>query len=132
MQDKKKIKCPYTALKKPCVEHECPKWTKLVMIDPQNGKDIDKWACSDTWLPIMLAEVSQKLVRMDATMESHRNRAAVDAENLQKTVENAENINIQINTKIAQLMDKIREQQEQQRMFQLGQSLPGNKLESGD
>jgi hypothetical protein len=134
MADKEKpLKCPYTALKKPCVQHECPKWTKLVLQDPQTGTDIDQWACSDTWLPILLVEVSQKLVRADATFESHRNRAAKDAEDLRKTVAEAENINIQINAKIKELMEHIRLEAARNSGYQLGQGRQRlDELEAGE
>lgn len=71
-------KCHHTAFKKPCIERDCPKWVKLRGTNPQTGVEVDEEACADTWAPILLCEIAQKLVRLDATVESHRNQAAKD------------------------------------------------------
>lgn len=79
-------KCHHTAFKKPCIERDCPKWVKLRGTNPQTGVDVDEEACADTWMPILLVEVSQKLVRLDATMESARNQAAADGVTVAKAL----------------------------------------------
>lgn len=79
-------KCHHTAFKKPCIERDCPKWVKLRGTNPQTGVEVDEEACADTWMPILLVEVSQKLVRLDATMESARNQAAADGVTVTKAL----------------------------------------------
>ena len=68
--------CHHTEFKKSCCKDACPKWVKLQGVDPQNGRTVDEWACSDTWLPILLVEVSQKLVLLDATTHNMNNELA--------------------------------------------------------
>ena len=75
--------CHHTDFKKPCCKDMCPKWIKLQGINPQNGATVDEYACSDTWLPILLVEVSQKLVRLDATTHNMNNELAkANAQNI--------------------------------------------------
>jgi len=68
--------CHHTEFKKPCCKEKCPKWIKLQGVNPQNGATVDEHACSDTWLPILLVEVSQKLVLLDATTHNMNNELA--------------------------------------------------------
>lgn len=68
--------CHHTEFKKPCCKDLCPKWIRLQGVNPQNGATVDEYACSDTWLPILLVEVSQKLVKLDATTHNMNNELA--------------------------------------------------------
>ena len=128
--DKKKegLLCPYTALKEVCVKDKCPKWTKIQMENPQDGSTIDQWACGDTWIPILLVELSQKMVRMDATVESHRNNSSKQNEQLLDTIVKAENINIGINKKLQETFETIKEEVQKQNALQLGKALANKEL----
>jgi hypothetical protein len=121
-KDVKELLCPYTALKSPCIKDGCPKWTKLQMQNPQDGTSIDQWACGDTWVPILLVELSQKMVRMDATVENHRNAAIQQNDALLKTIVQAENINLSINKKLSETMELIRVEAIRASSYQLGQN----------
>ena len=74
-QDPDKLTCPYTGHKKLCkkLRDNCPKWVKLVGTNPQTGVPVDEWACADTWEPILLVEISQKLNQQGASLDSFRN-----------------------------------------------------------
>ena len=63
--------CPL--IKKDCIEHSCKFYTKLQGKHPQDGSIINHWDCAITWLPIMLAENTQKTNELGAAMESFRN-----------------------------------------------------------
>lgn len=114
--------CPYTAFKKKCIREECPKWTKLIMQNPQTGENIDQWACSDTWVPILLTEISRKLIQVDATMESHRNEASRTTQQLTDMIGKAENANIKVNQHILQKMEAIQIEAAKAAAYQLGKA----------
>jgi hypothetical protein len=69
----KKVKCPYTGFTKTCFDgvtkHSCPKWIHISGTDPNNGQPVDRYACSDSWLPILLIENSQQQRHTGATVE---------------------------------------------------------------
>lgn len=73
----KKIKCPYTGFSKTCFEgvtkHACPKWIHLLGMHPQTGETMDRFGCSDTFLPLLLIENSRKQAETGAAVESFRN-----------------------------------------------------------
>ncbi len=61
--DPAEITCPYTAHKKRCkdLRDKCPKWVKLTGKHPQSEVVIEEWACADSWEPILLVELSQRM-----------------------------------------------------------------------
>jgi hypothetical protein len=72
----KKIKCPYTGFTKTCFDgvtkHSCPKWIHVRGTDPQGG-EVNRYDCSDAWLPMLLIENSQQQRQTGAAVESFRN-----------------------------------------------------------
>ena len=84
IQDPDKVTCPYTAHKKLCKEKRahCPKWIKLTMKNPQTGAMIDEWQCADTWMPILMIEMSQRIDGVQAATESFRNEMVRRADGL--------------------------------------------------
>lgn len=76
----KKIKCPYTGFSKTCfdgvVKHSCPKWVKVTGSNPNTGEMLDKYDCSDAWVPMLLIENSQQQRQTGAAVESLRNVVA--------------------------------------------------------
>ena len=74
-QDQNKIKCPYTGHKKLCkaLRDTCPKWVKLIGTNPQTGIPVDEWACADTWAPMLMIELTQRVREQGAAIESFRN-----------------------------------------------------------
>jgi hypothetical protein len=69
MADKKF--CPY--IKGDCKGPKCIKWIKLQGTHPQTGQTIDQEGCADAWLPILLTDISLQLLRLQASVQSHRN-----------------------------------------------------------
>jgi hypothetical protein len=73
----KKIKCPYTGFAKSCFDgvtkHNCPKWVHLMGANPQTGEHIDKYACSDSMIHLLLLENSRMQRQTGAAIESFRN-----------------------------------------------------------
>ena len=67
------IQCPATGFKRPCIASECPKYIKLEGTNPQTGERQDEWACSDTWLPLLIVENTRRLNEVGAAIESYRN-----------------------------------------------------------
>ena len=67
--------CPYTGHKDLCKTHymNCPKWVQIIGTNPNDGTQINEWACADTWLPILMVENSQQQRSTGAAIESLRN-----------------------------------------------------------
>ena len=72
-----RVKCPYTAFKKSCCELaiNCPKFIQLQGVDPQTGAQVDKWGCTDSFLPMLLIENAQMQRQTGAAVESFRNES---------------------------------------------------------
>ena len=69
------VTCPYTSHKKLCKDKRihCPKWVKIGFTNPQTGKKTDEWQCADTWMPILMIEMSQRMDGVQKATESLRN-----------------------------------------------------------
>lgn len=70
--------CPL--LKEDCIQLRCAWFSQLRGTNPNTGKDVDEWACSVAWLPVLLIENSQQQRQTGAAVESFRNEMA-DANN---------------------------------------------------
>lgn len=72
-----KIMCHHTGFKVSCREgvtkHNCPKWTQVLGANPQTGKDMNRYGCADSFLPLLLIENSQMQRQTGAAVESFRN-----------------------------------------------------------
>lgn len=73
----KDIKCPATAFAKSChsivTKCRCPKWINVRGKNPQSEEVIDKWGCSDSFLPMLLIENAQQSRQVGAAVDSFRN-----------------------------------------------------------
>ena len=69
------ITCHHTGHKKKCKDlfMNCPKWIHLQGKHPQTGKDVDDYACADTWTPILMMKTIQTINGVQASTESFRN-----------------------------------------------------------
>lgn len=76
-----KVMCPATCFKKSCrsivAEHDCPKFVHIAGVDPNNGQEINKYGCVDSFLPMLLIENSQQQRQTAAAVESFRNEMVV-------------------------------------------------------
>jgi len=64
--------CPLNAFE-PCKELECAWFIQVRGTNPNTGKEVDEWACSMAWLPVLLIENSQQQRQTGAAVESFRN-----------------------------------------------------------
>jgi hypothetical protein len=69
------IKCPYTGFAKPCRELalSCPKFVHIAGHNPNTGEAVNRYGCSDGFLPMLLIENSQQTRQTSAAVESFRN-----------------------------------------------------------
>lgn len=51
----------------------CAWYTKMVGLDPNTGKEIDDWACSMSWMPMLQVEMSNTNRGQTKALESFRN-----------------------------------------------------------
>tara|TARA_R110002020_G_scaffold468876_2_gene693456 strand:- start:252 stop:554 length:303 start_codon:yes stop_codon:yes gene_type:complete len=51
----------------------CAWYTKVMGKDPQSEKDIEDWACSMSWMPMLMVEMSQTNRGQTSVLESFRN-----------------------------------------------------------
>jgi len=69
--------CHRTGFAKTCrecvVEHKCQLWVQLMGNNPNTGEPINRWACADSWLPMLMIENSQQQRQTGAAVESFRN-----------------------------------------------------------
>jgi len=64
-------KCPL--LNKKCIKHQCVWYNMLQGKNPQTGLDVQEWGCSIAWIPLLLVENSQQIMKTSAATESFRN-----------------------------------------------------------
>jgi hypothetical protein len=64
--------CPLDSFR-PCKELECAWFIQVRGTNPNTGKEVDEWACSMAWLPVLLIENSQQQRQTGAAVESFRN-----------------------------------------------------------
>lgn len=63
--------CPLMG--KTCIGLQCAWFTKVQGVNPQNGQDVEEWACAVAWLPMLAIENSQNTRMSGAAVESFRN-----------------------------------------------------------
>lgn len=72
-----KIKCPATAFARSCreiiAECDCPKFVKIVGVNPNDGQPVDRFGCIDGFLHMLLIENSMLQRQTGAAIESFRN-----------------------------------------------------------
>jgi hypothetical protein len=67
-----KNNCPLNNFS-PCKQLDCAWFIQVRGINPNTGKEVDEWACSMAWLPMLLIENSQQQRQTGAAVESFRN-----------------------------------------------------------
>lgn len=81
-----KIMCHETGFEKSCrdmvVNKRCRKWIQIQGANPNTGEQVNKWDCTDAWLPLLLIENSQMQRQTGAAVESFRNETARNNVNL--------------------------------------------------
>lgn len=64
--------CPLNAFN-PCRQLDCAWFIQVRGTNPNTGSEVDEWACSMAWLPVLLIENSQQQRQTGAAVESFRN-----------------------------------------------------------
>lgn len=72
MEIKPKSNCPLDGFN-PCRQLDCAWFIQIRGHNPNTGKEIDEWACSMAWMPILMIENSQQQRSTGAAVESFRN-----------------------------------------------------------
>lgn len=72
MKIQPKNQCPLNNFE-PCKQLDCAWFLKIRGTNPNTGEDTDDWACSMSWLPILLIENAQMNRQTGSAVESFRN-----------------------------------------------------------
>jgi len=72
MELKVKDNCPLNGFE-PCKQLDCAWFVQMRGTDPNSGKEVDEYACSMAWLPMLLVENAMQSRQSGAAIESFRN-----------------------------------------------------------
>lgn len=72
MELKPKNGCPLDNFN-PCRQLDCAWFIQVRGTNPNTGKEVDEWACSMAWMPMLMIENSQQQRSTGAAVESFRN-----------------------------------------------------------
>jgi hypothetical protein len=64
--------CPLDSFR-PCRQLDCAWFIQVRGTNPNTGQEVDEWACSMAWLPMLMVENSQQQRHTSAAVESFRN-----------------------------------------------------------
>jgi hypothetical protein len=67
-----KDNCPLNGFKK-CKQFKCAWFVQMKGNNPNDGKEVDEYACAVAWLPILLVENAMQSRQSGAAIESFRN-----------------------------------------------------------
>ena len=70
----------------------CAWYTKMVGLDPNTGKEVDDWACSMSWMPMLQVEMSSTNRGQTKALESFRNETVKGQEEFNSLVKKRNNI----------------------------------------
>lgn len=76
--------CPFHGKDVSKVCHRCPLYVLVRGKNPNTGEEVDEWACSLAWTPILLVENSQQQRQTGAAVESFRNEMVKTNETSQR------------------------------------------------
>jgi hypothetical protein len=72
MKIEPKHNCPLDNFN-PCRQTDCAWFIQVRGTNPNTGKEVDEWACSMAWMPMLMIENSQQQRQTGAAVESFRN-----------------------------------------------------------
>lgn len=70
----------------PCKKLDCAWFVNIRGTNPNTGQEVDEYACSMAWLPILMIENSQMSRQTGAAVESFRNEMVKANENSQQVL----------------------------------------------
>jgi hypothetical protein len=68
----KDLICRWHKLPMSEVCHRCDAWTHLQGRNPNTGDQIDDWKCADSWIPVLLLEIANRVRGVTSTVETLR------------------------------------------------------------
>lgn len=81
-----KVKCPATGFARSCreivAECDCPKFVKVVGVNPNDGQPVDRFGCVDSFLPMLLIENAMLQRQTGASAD----KVATEVQELRNTV----------------------------------------------
>ena len=86
MQLKVEENCPLNGFKK-CKQFKCAWFVQMKGSNPNNGKEVDEFACAVAWLPVLLVENAMQSRQSGAAIESFRNEMVKANESNQNLLE---------------------------------------------
>lgn len=85
MELKPKNGCPLHSFE-PCRQLDCAWFIQVRGTNPNTGKEVDEWACSMAWMPMLMIENSQQQRHTGAAVESFRNEMVKANESSQQVL----------------------------------------------
>jgi len=78
--------CPLNNFKK-CKQFKCAWFVQMKGTNPNDGKEVDEYACAIAWLPMLLVENATQSRQAGAAIESFRNEMVKANESNQNILE---------------------------------------------
>ena len=78
--------CPLNGFKK-CKQFKCAWFVQMKGSNPNDGKEVDEYACAIAWLPVLLVENAMQSRQAGAAIESFRNEMVKANESNQNLLE---------------------------------------------
>ena len=78
--------CPLNNFKK-CKQFKCAWFVQMKGTNPNDGKEVDEYACAMAWLPMLLVENAMQSRQAGAAIESFRNEMVKANESNQNILE---------------------------------------------
>src|SRR6266850_5690037 len=66
----------------PCLEHRCRWYIQLLGKHPQKDAPVEEWDCAISFIPLLLIENAQQTRQFAAAVESARNQANADTQQM--------------------------------------------------
>lgn len=99
MQLKVEDNCPLNSFKK-CKQFKCAWFVQMKGTNPNDGKEVDEYACAIAWLPMLLVENAAQSRQAGAAIESFRNEMVKANESNQNLLELSKVLEIKNNKRL--------------------------------
>ena len=101
MQLKVEDNCPLHNFKK-CKQFKCAWFVQMKGTSPNDGKEVDEYACAVAWLPLLLVENATQARQTGAAVESFRNEMVKSNDSNRNILELSKVLEIRNNGRIKQ------------------------------
>ena len=93
--------CPLNNFKK-CKQFKCAWFVQMKGTNPNDGKEVDEFACSMAWLPMLLVENAMQSRHSGAAIESFRNEMVKANESNQNLLQLSKFMEMKTNKALSQ------------------------------